>query len=149
MNMMYQPKIRQNNSLYSIFCDWRQKWVKLTPEEWVRQNILHLLVEDYQYPKSAIAVEQAISLNSLSKRCDAVVYDKSLQPLCIIEFKAQNIELTQKVFDQIAVYNIKLNVNYLIVSNGQLTYSCYVNDKQLTFLDSIPTYPQLLYGKTN
>lgn len=111
--------------------------------------MLHLLVDDYHYPKSAIAIEQAISLGQLSKRCDAVVYDKSLKPLCIIEFKAQTVELTQKVFDQIAVYNIKLNVNYLIVSNGQTTYSCYVNDKQVSFLNSLPTYEQLQNGKNH
>lgn len=132
-----------------IFCDWRQKWVKLTPEEWVRQHFLHYLTEEYNYPKSAIAVEYSITLGQLSKRCDAVVFDKMLNPVCIVEFKAEDVKLTQKAFDQIAVYNINLNVNYLIISNGQQTYSCRVDDNKIEFLNLIPTYQQLQNGKNN
>ena len=126
-----------------MFCDWRRKFVRLTPEEKVRQTFLHALVEDFGYPINLIAVEHSITVGSLNKRCDAVVFSRSLQPLCIIEFKAPDVTLTQAVFDQIAVYNHRLNVPFLIVSNGVMTHVCHIQGAALSFLPAIPSYPDL------
>ena len=117
--------------------------MRLTPEEWVRQHILHFLVEESGYPQSRIAVEHPIQVGQTKKRCDAVVMGNSLEPLCIIEFKAEKVALTQRVFDQTAVYNRKLQVPYLLISNGKTTCFCKVSDTGYEFLEHIPSYDQL------
>lgn len=138
--MTWQANIREHNGQEQIFCDWRHKWVRLTPEEQVRQWFLHFLVEEHAYPKNLIAVEHPIEVGQLRKRCDAVVFSTNLQPLCIIEFKASNIALRQNVFDQVAVYNRRLGVKYLLISNGAETYVLSVNDQGYNFLEKIPEY---------
>lgn len=140
---MWRPRVRQTDGKKEIFCDWRRKYVCLTPEECVRQQFLHMLVEHYGYPMSRVAVEQAVHVADTDKRCDAVVYDESLHPLCIIEFKAESVPLTQNVFDQIAIYNRALKVKYLIISSGKVSYACRVESDKLTFLENIPDYTQL------
>ena len=104
-----------------ILCEWRHRWVRLTPEEWVRQQLLHRLVEQYGYPASLIAVEAAIMVGEAKKRCDAVVYDHAMQPLVLIECKAETVPLTQKTLDQAITYNRKLHVPYLLLCNGVQT----------------------------
>ena len=141
--MTYQPNIKTIRGKEQIFCDWRRKFVRLTPEEWVRQHILHFLVEEMCYPQARIAVEHPIEVGETKKRCDAVIVDEQLKPLCIIEFKAETVALTQKVFDQVAVYNRKLSVPYLIVSNGKSTFVCKVLARGYEFLQDIPRYEQL------
>lgn len=111
-------KTRLQNNKEQIFCDFRHRWVRLTPEEWVRQQLLHRLVEQLGYPASLIAVEQAIKVGEAQKRCDAVVYDRAMQPRLLIECKAETVPLTQKTLDQAVIYNRKLNVPYLLLHNG-------------------------------
>ncbi len=128
-----------------IFDPFRKRWLTLTPEEWVRQNVLSYLVDGRGYPFSLIATEVTIEVNGRSKRCDAVVYDKDARPLLIVEFKAQNVVLSQEVFDQIAVYNMALNVPYLFVSNGVEHVFCKVDrlDRRLLYCDGVPMYGDL------
>lgn len=128
-----------------IFDFIRKKFVILTPEEWVRQNFLRFLVEEKKYPASLIAVELEFKLNKLSKRSDAVVYDKNAKPVLIAEFKAPEIKIDQKVFDQIARYNMKLNVDYLIVSNGLEHFCCKMDssNNKYVFLKEVPEYNNL------
>jgi hypothetical protein len=128
-----------------IFDFIRKKFVILTPEEWVRQNFLKYLVDEKKYPASLIFVEKEFKLNNLSKRSDAVVYNKTGNPILIVECKAASIKIDQKVFDQIARYNMKLNVEYLIVTNGLEHYCCkidYINKKYL-FLKEVPEYERI------
>jgi len=139
----YTPVVRKQNGKDYIFCDWRKKYVRLTPEEWVRQQVLHNLLHQKQYPSTLIALEYAIKVGRVNKRCDAVIFSRELVPLCIIEFKAPSVAITQKTFDQIAVYNRRLNVRFLCLSNGLQTIFCSVDEHQLTFLPSIPTYQEL------
>lgn len=129
------------NGKEQIFCEWRHKWVRLTPEEWVRQQLLHRLVEQLNFPASLIAVEQAITVGEVRKRCDAVVYDSTMQPLVLIECKAENVPITQKTLDQAVIYNRKLNVPYLILHNGPQTV--FVNGTN-TNITGIPRYADLL-----
>lgn len=144
----------KHNSDY-IFCAWRRKHVRLTPEEYVRQNFLHRLVEEFHYPTSLIAVEVAINSSqhpttndqrptTLKKyRADAIVYSPDMRPLMLIEFKADTVPLTRQVLDQIAVYNTLLGVPYLILHNGKQTVVAQVHDGQLSFLQSLPEWKQL------
>lgn len=121
-----------------VFCEWRRRFVRLTPEEWVRQNFLMRLVTDYGYPKEKIAVEVFLG----GKRADAVVYGEALQPLMILEFKAETVPLTQKTLDQAVVYNRQLNVPYLILHNGPTSLVVHIAS-EIDFEKQIPTWTQL------
>ena len=129
------------NNKEQIFCEWRHRWVRLTPEEWVRQQLLHRMVSEGDYPASLIAVEQAITVGEVRKRCDAVVYDSAMQPLMLIECKAETVPLTQKTLDQAIVYNRKLNVPYLLLCNGVQTI--FVNGNDINAY-RLPRYADLL-----
>ncbi|MCQ2343075.1 MAG: type I restriction enzyme HsdR N-terminal domain-containing protein [Paludibacteraceae bacterium] len=133
-------EIKQIDGKDYILCTWRHKYVRLTPEEWVRQQFLHRLVEQYGYPESLIAVEVQLATG---RRADAVVYNNNLQPLVLIEFKAATVPLTQQVLDQIAVYNRQFAVPYLILCNGAQTVTAKVMNQQITFLEDIPAWTQL------
>jgi type I site-specific restriction endonuclease len=134
-------RTRVVNGKEQIFCEWRHRWVRLTPEEWVRQQLLHRLVEQFGYPASLIAVEQAITVGEVRKRCDAVVYDRQMQPLMIIECKAETVPLTQKTLDQAITYNRKLNVPYLLLHNGVQSILIHGTNTDIT---GIPRYADLL-----
>ena len=131
------------NGKEQIFCEWRHRWVRLTPEEWVRQQLLHRLVEQLGYPASLIAVEAPIKVGDLQKRCDAIVYNNAMQPLMLIECKAESVPLTQKTLDQAATYNRKLRVPYLLLHNGPQTVIAFVDDNTIKYINAIPQYNQL------
>ena len=141
----YDAKIRKNGSLMEIYDPLRRKYVALTPEEWVRQHFVNWLIIDKEYPTSLMANEAGIKLNSLTRRCDTVVYDQHLDPLMIIEYKESNISITQDVFDQIVRYNTVLKVQYIVVSNGVKHYCCKMNYEKHSydFLIDIPNYREL------
>lgn len=141
----YDAKIRKNGSSMEIYDSLRRKYVALTPEEWVRQHFVNWLISYKEYPTSLMANEAGIKLNSLTRRCDTVVYDQHLDPLMIIEYKESNISITQDVFDQVVRYNTVLKVPYIVVSNGVNHYCCKMNyEKQsYDFLTDIPNYREL------
>ena len=131
------------NSKAHIFCAWRRRFVRLTPEEWVRQQVLESLETQCGYPHSLIAVEVPIEVAGLQKRCDAIVYSPKMQPLMLLEFKADTVPLTQQVLDQAAVYNRQLHVPYLVLSNGTQSVAVRVLQNQYEYLNQIPLWSQL------
>ena len=138
-------RTRINNGKEQIFCEWRKQWVRLTPEEWVRQQLLHRLVEQLGFPASLIAVEQAITVGEVHKRCDAVVYDRQMKPLVLIECKAETVPLTQKTLDQAQTYNRELNVPYLLLHNGPQSIFVTLNpDGTNHNYQRLPGYTDLL-----
>lgn len=123
----------------------RRRYVALTPEEWVRQHFVHYLIEHKHYPAALLANEVRLTIGDKSVRADSVLYDARLHARMIVEYKAPHIPITQKVFDQISVYNLLLHVDYLVVSNGMQTYICkmdYAHQKYL-FLKDIPDYADI------
>ena len=141
----FDIKVIKKDGRLFVFDILRKKYLALTPEEWVRQHFVNYLVAEKGYPKNLIVNELEIELNSQKKRCDSVVYSREGCPLVIVEYKAPEINITQKVFDQIARYNIVLRVEYLIVSNGYDHFCCKVNydEKSIEYLEAIPCYDQL------
>jgi hypothetical protein len=135
--------IRTKEGKQYVLCAWRRRFVRLTPEELVRQTTLQLLVDEYAYPHNLIAVEVPITVAGTSKRCDAIVYDQHMQPLMVIEFKAPTVPLTQEVLDQAAVYNYRLNVPFLMICNGVNSIVAAVQSNEYKFLEHIPNYHQL------
>ena len=142
----YEAKIQQSNGKDQIFDDLRRCYVALTPEEWVRQHFVHMLIEHKGYPATLTANEVAISLNGMNRRCDTVVYDKNLTPRAIIEYKAPSVTINKNTFSQIARYNLVLKVDYLIVSNGLKHYCCKMDyaTGSYTFLQEIPDYKTII-----
>ena len=142
----YDTKITINDGKRLIFDTLRRCYVALTPEEWVRQHFVHFLLDHKGYPQALMGNEVAITLNGTSRRCDTVVYDRALRPRVIIDYKAPTVKITKEVFAQISRYNIKLKVDYLIVSNGLQHYCCKMDYEKntFTFLQEIPEYNKII-----
>ncbi|MEO8721097.1 MAG: type I restriction enzyme HsdR N-terminal domain-containing protein [Ginsengibacter sp.] len=135
-----QPKIRQRSGINEIFDSIRKKWLVLTPEEWVRQNILQFLISKKDYPASLIAVEKEIKLGELKKRCDIVVYNRNLIPWMIIECKEMNVSLSKKTIDQILRYHIVLPTKFLIISNGIYCFGFEKKERQFIEILQFPDF---------
>ncbi len=136
---------RDADGAVRLYDPLRRAWLVVTPEEWVRQHFVNFLINFRGYPASRVANEVTIRLNNTVKRCDTVIYSPSLQPVAIVEYKAPEVAVTPRVFEQIARYNIVLNVGVLIVSNGLRHYACRVNpDGTFTFLRDIPRWENLV-----
>lgn len=142
----FEIKLRGTKAQPQIFDILRKKYIALTPEEWVRQHFVHFLVEHKGYPAALMANEIQLKVGEKTLRADSVLYSRDLKPRMIIEYKAPHIPITQKVFDQISIYNMLLHVDYLVVSNGLQHYICKMdyNDKKYLFLEDIPDYKELL-----
>ncbi|MDH6533482.1 hypothetical protein D0T51_00600 [Parabacteroides sp. 52] len=141
----YPTKVTEKKGKKYILDLVRNKYVALTPEEWVRQHFVNYLMTEKGFPKELLANEVAIKLHNTNKRCDTIAYDRFLTPLVIIEYKAPDIEITDKVFDQIVRYNMVLQVKYLIVSNGFNHFCCQIDylTQSYSFLQYIPDYKEL------
>ena len=137
------PNIRIANNTKYILCAIRKKWIILTPEEKVRQFILHRFINEHGYPQKYISVEKTLKVNELSKRYDIVVFNQELQPKILIECKAEYIELKEKTLQQIATYNIKLQVPYLMVTNGNTNFYFHIKDETSTQINGFPTFEDL------
>ncbi|ULB33868.1 MULTISPECIES: type I restriction enzyme HsdR N-terminal domain-containing protein [Proteiniphilum] len=142
----FDAKIRKINNGHQIFDPLRRKYVALTPEEWVRQHFVHYLITEKNYPASLIANETAIKLNSLTLRCDTVIYNNNLKPLMIVEYKEPETTITREVFDQAARYSSVLRVPYIVVSNGMRHYCCLIDyeNRAYRYLMEIPGYKDLI-----
>ncbi|MDY7396364.1 type I restriction enzyme HsdR N-terminal domain-containing protein [Aureibaculum sp. 2210JD6-5] len=137
--------VKSKENKQFIFDIIRKKHMVLTPEEWVRQHVVHYLINQLKYPKSIIAVEKQLTIYTLKKRFDVLVFNTKGNPEIIVECKAPNVKITQDTFDQIARYNLKLNANYLMVTNGLQHYFCKMDAKneEYVFLEELPSYIRL------
>ena len=141
----FPHKVKSIDQKPQIFDEIRQKYVCLTPEEWVRQHFVHYLIRKKKVPSALIANEIGLRLNGTIKRCDTVIYDSFLTPIAIVEYKAPTVAITEQTFNQIARYNMALRVGYLLVSNGLRHYCCKLDyeEQNYTFLPEIPDYEHL------
>ncbi|BDS11407.1 type I restriction enzyme HsdR N-terminal domain-containing protein [Aureispira anguillae] len=145
LNYQDRLDIKYKNANKYVFDLIRKKYLVLTPEEVVRQLILHYLIEEKSYPKNKIRVEMGLDVNTMSKRCDILVFDADFEPIVLVECKSAKVKVDQKVFEQIARYNMTLKVPYLIVTNGPVNYCSKIDyeNKQFQFLEEIPSYNKL------
>ena len=140
----FNIKIEEQRKL--IFDSIRKKYVVLTPEEWVRQNFISYLVEDKNYPKGLVAVEKKVDVNRMPQRSDIVLYNNKAIPIMIVECKAASVKISQDTFNQIARYNMRLQVPYLVVTNGLNHYCCQIDyeNNSFKFIQEIPDYKSLV-----
>ena len=139
---IYNLKMKIEDEKTHIFDVVRKKYLLLTPEEWVRQNFIHYLNKEKNYPLGLMGVEKMVKYNNLKTRADIVLYNIEGNPNIIVECKAPNVKITQDTFNQIAKYNSQLKVKYLIVTNGMKHYCCKMDyeTNEITFLEEIPIY---------
>ena len=130
------------NQTTQIFDEVRKKYLKLTPEEWVRQNFIQYLNKEKKYPMSLMGVEKMVKYNDLKTRADIVLYNTDGKANIIVECKSPDVKITQDTFNQIAKYNSQLKVKYLVVTNGMKHYCCKTHYKtdEIVFLEEIPNY---------
>lgn len=142
----YEVRAREWKGRLQIWDLLRRKFVALTPEEWVRQHFVNFIISHKGYDSALMNNEVKIELNGMSRRCDTVLYDQSLRPRMIIEYKRPTVKITQKVFNQICRYNLAMHVDYLIVSNGLEHYCCRMDYDNQTyqFLEDIPEYKDII-----
>jgi Type I restriction enzyme R protein N terminus (HSDR_N) len=139
-------RIRKNGNILEIYDPVRRKYLVLQPEEMVRQLVVQYLRTIKDYPLSKIRVEMGLTVNELMKRCDILLYDTHFKPFMLVECKSAKIPIDQAVFDQIARYNLKFKVPYLMVTNGLATYCCQIDHLKegYHFLSEIPNFTSAL-----
>ncbi len=142
----YSFKITTSEDNKKWIYDWfRKKDILLTPEEWVRQNILFFLVNEKMFPAALISIESGIKVNRMARRYDALVYNRQGNPLLLLECKAPDVKINQDTFDQISAYNLTVLAKYLLITNGKSHYCCKFNEQKnsFDFLEGIPSYEEL------
>jgi hypothetical protein len=136
-------KIKEENGISYIFDQTRKKYLVLTPEEWVRQHLIHFLIEVKKYPRSLMKLEGGLKLNNLQKRSDILLFNKYGKKIILVECKAPSVKINQETFDQIARYNFVHKVEWLLVSNGIQHFCCRIDYEKKTynFVEELPDYP--------
>lgn len=140
----YNITLKEENGNHFIFDDIRKKYLRLTPEEWVRQNFVKYLIDQKKYPASLIVIEKGLKLNELTKRADVLIY-KDSSPILLVECKAPTVKISQNTFDQISRYNLTFKVPFLIVTNGMDHFCCQIDfeNNSYHFLEEIPYFIEL------
>ena len=141
VDFRFQKNEKGNLQLFDII---RKKFVEATPEEWVRQHIIHYLINHKEVPASMISVEKQLLLNNTKRRTDLVVFNSTLKPILIIECKAPEVEINQLTVNQALRYNLELNVASVFLSNGLNHVFLKLGQNTSEILKEIPNYKNLL-----
>jgi hypothetical protein len=141
----YPFKITDENGQLTLFDETRKRTIIITPEEWVRQHFVQYLIRQKHYPKTLIKLEGGHRLNGKARRTDIVVFNPDGEKILLVECKAPSVAIDQKVFDQIARYNIVHRIALLAVTNGLQHYYCNIDFKkeQYRFIGDLPDYRTL------
>ena len=136
-----QLKLRQTDGKTSVFDPIRKIWLVLTPEEHVRQYMIHYLTATMQYPASLLAVEKTIKVGNVNKRFDIVVYNRDHTPWMLVECKAPEVPVSEKTLQQLLNYQRTMQCNYWLLTNGHQTFCADARDVQnIKWLTSLPAY---------
>lgn len=145
----YEFRTTERDGKQHIYDPVRQRYVRLTPEEWVRQHFLQYLIQELNVPAGLVATEAPFQYDEQSWRADIVAYDRQGDPLLLVECKAPSVTIGQETFDQGSRYNLVLGAPYLVVTNGHVHYACRIDieNQHYTFLDDLPDYDTLLTNR--
>jgi hypothetical protein len=134
---------RVNDKIF-VNCLLRKKKIVLTPEEWVRQHIIHFLSCELNYPKGLMYIEKSMQINKLFKRADLVIHDTSGNPKLLIECKAPSVKISEETFFQISQYNSQLQSKFVLASNGLTHLLCEIGSEgKITMKNEWPTWEML------
>ncbi len=136
-------RIRTQGEVTYVFDLIRKKEVVLTPEEWVRQHFIHLLIHHLGYPKSMISLEAGLTYFKSEKRSDILVYDREGKAFLIVECKEPDSKITEKTLNQVSVYNKIVTARYLAVTNGLKHFIWKLEDEVYHSQAHFPEYPSL------
>jgi hypothetical protein len=137
-------QIREINGKPSVFDILRKKYVVLTSEEWVRQNFVHFLINSCCYPKGLMKLESGLKYNEMAGRSDILIYNRKGEVFMLVECKASEVSLTNKVFEQASRYNSTIKARYLTITNGINHFCCEIDRerKEYSFLKDLPSYQE-------
>lgn len=135
-------EIRKYEGKYEFYDILRKKYVAATPEEWVRQHMIHYLINVMRYPSSLMKVESGTSYNKLLKRTDILVYDRTSAPFLLVECKSYKIKLNQSALDQVTMYNKTIGAAFICITNGLNLFCCSFDQqkKNYSFVDQLPEF---------
>ena len=138
----HEFRMKKENDREMIFDESRKTWLKLTPEEWVRQNFIRYLIHTKKYPPALVALEKKVIVGEMVKRFDILVFNNLHQPWMMVECKSTSVPLKKDVLDQVLRYNIAMPVQYLVITNGTSCMAFEKHDSQLVPLMEIPDFGQ-------
>lgn len=138
----FEYNLRNENGKVAIFDIIRKKHIILTPEEWVRQHLVHYFIDQLKYPKSLISVEDGLKVNKMQKRSDLIIYNREGEVFLVVECKSPKIKLRQNSMIQLSTYNQTYNSKYLALTNGLQVYVCKMDykNKKVSYLDQFPPF---------
>ena len=136
----YPSRTRIREDREEIWDAIRHKWLVLTPEEWVRQQMIGYLTGHRGVDPMLLRQEQCLVLHGTSRRADIVVYNASAQPLMVVECKAPQVRLTREVLEQAVRYNMVLRVPYILITNG-LSHYCFRYDAERNRFEALEEVP--------
>ncbi|MEP1033725.1 type I restriction enzyme HsdR N-terminal domain-containing protein [Ekhidna sp.] len=140
MRALKLPEFEVKRKDNTIFCLIRKKWIVLTPEEWVRQHFINLLIAHLGYPKGMFKLEHSMSYFKNQKRSDIIILDRAGNVFLLVECKSPNVKLDQKVVNQVAEYNKVLNSKYLAITNGLNNFIWKKGDSEFNQINEFPGY---------
>ena len=132
--------MKKENNREMIFDESRKTWLRLTPEEWVRQNFIRYLIHTKNYPSSLVALEKKIMVGEMTKRFDILVFSKEHHPWMMVECKSTTVSLNEEVLNQVLRYNIAMPVQYLVITNGTSCMAFKKEHSELLPLEEIPEF---------
>ena len=121
----------------------RRKEVALTPEERVRQWFITVLRDELGVPPYEMMSEATLSYGGKAWRADIVVYRRNMTPAMVVECKRPDVELTREVLEQALRYNLVLDVNWIVITNGKKTLVFARNLNDFTRRDRLPVYGEI------
>lgn len=141
----YPFRITDQDGKLTLFDEIRKKHIIITPEEWVRQHFVQYLINQKGYPRSLIKLEGGLTLHGKARRTDIVVFNSEGQRILLVECKAPSVSISQKVFDQVARYNMVHKVALVAVSNGLNHFYCRINfgEQNYQFIPELPAYGEV------
>lgn len=138
----FEHKIRKDKGKVAIFDIIRKKYIFLTPEEWVRQHLVHYFIHQLHYPKSMISVEDGLKVNKMLKRSDIIIYNRHGKVFMVVECKSAKVKLNQNSMIQLSTYNQNYNAEYIALTNGLQVYVCKMDykKKNADYVDQFPEF---------
>lgn len=135
-------KLTRKDDAVFVWCTIRKKNLLLTPEEWVRQHIIHYLINEKKVPVGRMSSEHLVKINNQSRRCDIVVFGETANPLLIVECKAPDIQLSEMTFLQTSNYVQQLRTPYFWMTNGLQHAIAFISDAGFSYLDELTNYSE-------
>ncbi|WP_317173366.1 type I restriction enzyme HsdR N-terminal domain-containing protein [Hymenobacter armeniacus] len=145
----FEAKLTQSATNQPLIWDGlRRKHVVLTPEEWVRQHVVHYLTDHLGYPRGLLALERGLRYNQRQKRTDLLALNPEGQPLLLVECKAPSVPITQAVARQATTYNQTIGAPLLLLTNGLVHYCWRVDFASRTNvrLEEVPAFVDAVRG---